>query len=118
MTENDARVEQFKAEVAELRLPDANSSRDRMLLRSGAALMGVGVIVAIVAFFVSHGTTNPLQQRDGIVIAVIGLTVAVVGSALFVRYSIAQFLRFWLARSSWEQSTQTDRLVDAFRSEK
>lgn len=115
MLQNPDRVEQFTAEIADMKLPDAASSRDRTLLRVGVGLMALGVIVGIVAYFIGHGTTNPLQQRDAIVIAVIGLTLAVVGGALFVRYSIAQFLRFWMARLSWEQTAQTDRLVDALR---
>ena len=28
---------------------------------------------------------------------------------------MAQFLRFWLARLSWEQLAQTDRVVEAVR---
>lgn len=117
MLQNPQRVEQFTTEIADMKLPDAASSRDRTLLRVGAALMAVGVVVAIVAYLLGHGTTNPLQQRDAIVIAIIGLTVAVVGGALFLRYSMAQFLRFWLARLSWEQQAQTDRMVEALRSD-
>ena len=33
------------------------------------------------------------------------------GSFLFLRYSLATFLRFWLARLIYEQQTQTDRIV-------
>ena len=29
---------------------------------------------------------------------------------------MAQFLRFWLARLSWEQQAQTDRLIEALGS--
>jgi hypothetical protein len=113
MLDQPERVEQFKTEIAEMRLPDPASGRDRLLLRAGAVLMVAGVIVGIVAYTISHGTDNSLQQRDAIVIAVTGLAVSVVGGALFVRYSIAHFLRFWLARLSWEQQAQTDRLVEA-----
>lgn len=113
--QNPDRVEQFTTEIADMRLPDTASARDRTLLRVGVGLMVVGVLVGIVAYFIGHGTTNALQQRDAIVIAVLGLTLAVVGSALFVRYSIAQFLRFWMARLSWEQTAATDRMVEAFR---
>ena len=74
--------------------------------------MVIGVIVTIVAYFMSHGTANPLEQNDAIVIAIIGLTTAVVGGALFLRYSIAAFLRFWLARFIYEQDAQTDRIVE------
>lgn len=115
MLQDPTRVEQFTTEIADMKLPDTASSRDRTYMRVGLALMAVGVVVGIVAYVIGHGTTNPLQQRDAIVIALIGLTLAVVGSALFVRYSMAQFLRFWLARLSWEQQAQTDRVVEAIR---
>ncbi len=115
MLENPDRVEQFTAEIADMRLPDTASSRDRTLLRVGVALMAIGVVVGLVAYLIGNRTTNALQQRDAIVIAVIGLTLAVVGGALFVRYSIAQFLRFWMARLSWEQTAATDRMVEALR---
>ena len=49
------------------------------------------------------------------VIAVLGLTLSVVGGAVFVRYSLAQFLRFWMARLAWEQTASTDRMVEALR---
>ena len=85
MLQNPDRVEQFTSEIAEMKLPDTASSRDRVLLRVGAALMVVGVVVGLVAYVLGHGTTNPLQQRDAIVISIVGLTLAVVGGALFVR---------------------------------
>jgi hypothetical protein len=34
---------------------------------------------------------------------------------MFLRYSIAQFLRFWLARFVYEQQAQTDRVVEAIK---
>ena len=117
MLEHPQRVDQFKSEIAEMKLPDQASGRDRLLLRTGGVLMVVAVVLAPVAYFVSHGTTNALQQRDALVLAVIALVMAVVGGALFLRYSLAQFLRFWLARLSWEQQAQTDRVVDAVRAE-
>jgi hypothetical protein len=55
-------------------------------------------VLGIIAYFLSHSTTNPLQQRDAIVLGTVGISVTVVGAALFVRYSLAAFLRFWLAR--------------------
>lgn len=118
MLEQPQRVAQFKAEIAEMHLPDQATGRDRLLLRAGGVLMVVGVVLAPVAYAISHGTTNALQQRDAQVLAIAGLVVAIVGSALFLRYSLAQFLRFWLARLSWEQQAQTDRVVDAVREDR
>jgi hypothetical protein len=113
MLDHPDRVEQFKTEIAEMKLPDPASGRDRLLLRGGVVLMVAGIAVAIGAYFLSHGTNVLLQQNDAQVLSVVGLTLAVVGGALFVRYSIAHFLRFWLARLSWEQQAQTDRLIEA-----
>ena len=42
MLEQPQRVDQFKAEIAEMKLPDPASGRDRLLLRAGAALMVAG----------------------------------------------------------------------------
>ena len=35
------------------------------------------------------------------------------GAALFVRYSMARYLRFWLVRLVHESRANTDRIVDA-----
>jgi hypothetical protein len=111
--ERSERVEQFKAEIAEMGVRDPAASRDRLLLRAAVALMAAGPVLGIIAYFMSHGTTNPLQQRDALVLALIGVTLAVSGGALFVRYALASFMRFWLARLCWEQQAQTDRVVAA-----
>ena len=91
MNQNTERIEQFKAEVADMRLRDPATGRDRLLLRLGVVGMAGGVAVAVVAYFLSHGTTNPLQQRDAIVQALIGLTLVIAGAALFVKASLATF---------------------------
>lgn len=113
MIESSERVEQFKTEIAEMRLRDPATARDRTWLRLGITLMVVGMVATIGAYFHSYNATGGLQQRDAIVIAIAGLAATVVGAALFVRYSIAQFLRFWLARLVYEHRAQTDRVVEA-----
>jgi uncharacterized membrane protein YidH (DUF202 family) len=107
------RVEQFKQEIADMRLRDPSTARDRLLLRTGIALMVIGVGFTVVGYFLSHTTKDVLQQNDAQVSAMIGIAITIVGAALFLRYSIAQFLRFWLARLTYEQNHQTDRIVDA-----
>jgi uncharacterized membrane protein HdeD (DUF308 family) len=114
---DDDRVQQFKAEVSAMRLRDPALKRDRALLVFGAVLLVVGVVVAIYGYALSHAATNDQrQQLDGITVALIGVAVTVVGAALFLRYSLAQFLRFWLARFVYEQHAQTDRVVEAMQS--
>jgi magnesium-transporting ATPase (P-type) len=112
MIESQGRVEQFKQEIGAMRLRDPATARDRNLLRLGVLLMALGVLAGVLAYLGSHSSTSPLEQRDYMIVALIGLTVSVVGAALFVRYSVAQFLRFWLARLTYEQQAQTDRIID------
>ena len=113
MIESQDRVAEFKSEIADLRLADPALARDRLLLRLGVALLAIGPLWTVVAYFISHQTKNPLQQRDALVSALIGVSLAIVGGALFLRYSIAGFLRFWMARLTYEQKAQTDRVVGA-----
>jgi hypothetical protein len=111
MIESSDRVQQFKAEIADMRLKDPASGKDAKLLRLGGIAMLAGVVVTVVAYFMSHGTSSQLSQNDAQTLGMIGIAVAVVGGALFLRYSMAQFLRFWLARLIYEQQAQTDRVV-------
>ena len=112
MIEHPERVDQFKQDIAAMQVRDPAAGRDRLFMRGGLALMVIGVIVAIAAYVQSHSEVNPLGQRDDIIIALIGVAVTVAGAALFLRGSLAGFLRFWLARLIYEQKAQTDRVVD------
>ncbi|HET9612323.1 MAG TPA: hypothetical protein VFP06_22100 [Acidimicrobiales bacterium] len=111
MNDNTHRIEQFKTEVAAMRLRDPATGLDRLLVRLGVAGLVAGPGFGVAAWFISHGTRNPLQQRDAIVVALLGLTVAVVGGALFVKGAVAGFLRFWMARLCYEQQAQADRIA-------
>ncbi|MFO7279449.1 MAG: hypothetical protein C0P77_003480 [Thermoanaerobacterales bacterium] len=115
MSDNDntERVERFKAEVAAMHLRDPATGLDRLLVRLGVAGLVAGPCFSIAAWFIAHGTRNPLQQRDAIVVGLIGVTLAVVGGALFVKGAMAGFLRFWMARLCYEQGAQADRLAAA-----
>jgi len=116
VTQTD-RVEELRTEVAQMRLRDPATRRDRALLVVGAVMMVAGIGVAIYGYALSHSTSDQRQQLDALIVALIGLAVSITGAALFVRYSFAQFLRFWLARLTYEQHAQTDRVVEAIKSQ-
>jgi len=108
----DDRLEEFKADIAGQRIKEPVAGRDTMMARVGAVLMVTGVVVALFAYFASHSTTNPLDQSDDTIIALIGIAVTIAGAAAFLRYSLGGFLRFWMARLVLEQRVQTDRLLE------
>jgi dipeptide/tripeptide permease len=112
MIESSERVQEFKTEIDAMKVRDPSAGRDRVWLRLGIALMVVGLGFVIFAYFMSHGTSNPLTQNDAVTVSLIGVTLAIVGGAVFLRYSLAAFLRFWLARFIYEQQAQTDRVVE------
>jgi hypothetical protein len=110
------RIEQFEADIAGLKIADPSSSRDHLAARLGVAAMVIGVALAIYAYLLSYGADadNPApQQRDAIIVALIGVTVAVTGGAVYVKGALAGFLRFWLVRDLHERRAQTDRLLGA-----
>ena len=43
----------------------------------------------------------------------LGIALIIAGAALFVRYSLARYLRFWLVRLVYESRANTDRIVEA-----
>lgn len=107
----ESRADRFRQDVADLRPRDPVTTREQVLAVVGVLAMVGGVVLGLVAVSGSHATTNPLTQRDYVIVALVGLTIAVAGAALFLRYSLAQFLRRSLARVLLEQRLQTDRLV-------
>jgi hypothetical protein len=114
MMDQQDRVEQFKNEIADMGLRDPATSRERTLVRLGALLLIAGPVITVIAYLQDRSTSGAgvaLQQGDDQIVALIGVAVAVLGLGLFLRYSMANFLRFWLARLSYEQQAQTDRLI-------
>ena len=98
VTDVNEREAEFRAGVAALKVRGGTVARERLLARVGAVLLLAGVVLGVVAYTQSHDTTNPLAQRDAIVLALIGVSVSVAGLAMFLRYSLGALLRLWLAR--------------------
>ncbi len=111
------RAQRFREDLSKMQVPGTSTARERNLARLGGLLLVAGPVWVIVCYFISHGATSSLQQNDALVGAVFGLSLTVVGLALFVRYAGARFLRFWLARLSYEQHRHTAQVVEAIRRE-
>jgi len=90
------RVERFLADVAELQ--SSTGDRNTRLARVGAALMAAGVVVAVLALLLSQTSDNVYDQMTDLSLGIAGLTVALVGTGMFLYHSLAQFLRFWMLR--------------------
>jgi hypothetical protein len=81
---------------------EATGGRDSLLLWLSVIVMVVGIVVSIIGYVISHGTTSSLTQNDSLTIAILGISITVAGGAGFVHYSFSSFMRFWLARITFE----------------
>lgn len=111
-TTTDTRADTFVRALEEMKIPDPAAGRAGLWLRVGGGLMVLGLVLAASAYFMSHGTKDPLVQRDALAVGLAGVTGAVVGSALFLRYSLTGFLRFWMARQSFDLDQLAERLLE------
>ncbi len=108
----ESRADRFVREIAELKIPDPAAGRSGLWLRLGVVLLVGGPVLAVVAYLMSHNTSDPLVQRDAITVALAGIAVSVVGAAVFLRYSLTGVLRFWMARQSFDLAQLADRLPE------
>lgn len=100
--------------VDELHVPEPSADAESLLLKLGLILPIIGVILILAAYWTSSGSKYVADQVPMLISGgILGLGLAVIGVGLFIRFSLARLLRFWLARMVVEQQTQTDRIVEA-----
>jgi uncharacterized membrane protein len=109
MSERIARLEQ---EATNLKVRNS-AKRDGILQAVGALVMVAGVIVAFVAYQLSLDKADDRDIESLTILAISMLGLSVAGAAVFLRYSLARFLRFWLLRQLYEGQANIDRLVGA-----
>lgn len=111
---NEDRVQAFTDEIGEMKLRGARGDRERILLVVGALAIVVGVVLAVLGGFQASGTSELGDQVAFLATGtLIGLALVIAGTALFIRYSMARFMRFWLVRLVHEHRSETDRLIGA-----
>jgi len=108
------RIERLEVEAAGLKATKG-SGFDRLWVIVGLVAMIGGVAGALVAYRVSLDKSDPRDISSLEILAVGMLALAVVGAAVFLRYSLARFLRFWLLRQMYEGQAHVDQVVAAVR---
>jgi hypothetical protein len=104
----------LEAGVETLRVPEPSGDAEALLMKLGVALPVVGVILIVIAYWNASGSAYVADQVPMLISGgLLGLGLAIIGLGLFIRYSLARLLRFWLARLVVEQQAQTDRVVEA-----
>lgn len=114
MDNNTERIEAFTEEIGSMKLRGSSASGERTLVLLGIAALVVGTALAVVGGIQASGTTNQADQRAFMATgSFIGIALVIVGAALFVRFSLARYLRFWMVRMVHESRANTDRIVRA-----
>ncbi|MGH9210677.1 MAG: hypothetical protein ACRD2C_08335 [Acidimicrobiales bacterium] len=109
----DDRLDEFQAELSRLRLKRPSRDEEQRLILAGIALMAVGLVAVVLGYLGASGTNDFSSQVPYLLSGgVLGLGLTVVGAALFLRYSLGRYLRFWLLRVIYEQHATTDRQVE------
>jgi len=106
----ESRAERFARELADLKISDPAAGHPRLWQRLGLVLMVLGIAAGLAAYLVSHRTSSSLTQGDAITIGLGGISLSIAGAAIFLRYSLTAFLRFWMARQSFELSILSERV--------
>ena len=110
MSSAESRAERFARELADLKISDPAAGHPRLWQRLGLVLMVLGIAAGLAAYLVSHRTSSSLTQGDAITIGLGGISLSIAGAAIFLRYSLTAFLRFWMARQSFELSILSERV--------
>lgn len=108
------RADAFRDDMAQMKLADPAASGERRALQLGVGLMVLGVVLVALGWYGASGESEVWKEIPYLISGGLGgLTVAVIGSALYLRASLARQHRLALVRMLAEQRAQTDRLVDA-----
>lgn len=104
---SSTRVERFERDLADI--GHRTSRADRTLALAGAAVMALGVVLAVAAYAMSTGQSDTRDVISSGILATVGLSIVLAGAAVFVRGSLTEFLRFWMLRLLAEQRHDTHR---------
>lgn len=110
---NDDRAEQFRQEIAGMHIRTPQAETERWMLIGGVAGMAVGLIMVVASWYGASGTTVIVDSLSYLLSALIGMGLVFVGAALFVRYSLTRYMRYWLLRIIYEEQASADVQVAA-----
>jgi hypothetical protein len=114
VNENPDRVDTFKSEIDGLKLRGSGAEGERRLLLLGGLALAAGIVLTIIGGIQVTNNTGPADQRAFMATGTfLGIALIIAGAALFVRYSLSRYLRFWLIRLIHESRANTDRIVEA-----
>lgn len=105
------RLQQFQAEVEQLKVTGGKANPERVWMGLSIAAMIAGVAFSLVGWLGTQGTESALDFADYSAMGRFGLALTVAGAAVFVVTSLRRYFRYWLVRLIYEHRDQVDRLI-------
>jgi hypothetical protein len=109
--EPSPRLQQFQAEVEQLKVTGGKANPERTWMIIGGLAMVVGVVLSLLAWILTQGTESSLDFASYNAMGNFGIALTVAGSVLFLVMSLRRYFRYWLVRLIYEQRDQMDRLA-------
>ncbi len=109
------RVEVFKREIADLQLKTNTGGAEKAAGIAGGVLMAAAGLVALVSFIQSSGKDDPRDQNELIILSLLCVVLAVIGSTLLLWNRVVRFWRFWMLRQMYENQAHLDQLVERLK---
>jgi hypothetical protein len=106
------RLQQFQAEVEQLKVSGGRANPERTWMILGGLAMAIGVVLGLLSWALTQNTESSLDFASYNAMGNFAITLTVAGSVLFLVMSIRRYFRYWLVRLIYEQRDQTDRIVD------
>ena len=114
-TMSSPRLEQFQEEVGKLKVTGGGANPERLGSQWGIGLTILGFVIAIISWWSALDGKDAVTGIRAICFTMIGVGLAVVGIAIWVRNSITRYLRYWIIRLVYEQREQTEQLIKALK---
>lgn len=107
--ENSSRLEEFKQEIESIDVTGGRANPERRLLVLGI-IFGIGGIILVLAAFLVSRSSNMDGKLDMIIMGLLGLSLVLAGTILYITNKLTRFFRYWLIRLIYEHRAQIDRL--------
>lgn len=113
---SDDRIEQFKSEIADLQVKTSGKAgAEKAASTLGVVLMVLSILIGVGSFVQAGQESNALDQNELIILGLACISMAIVGSALWIRTALVKFWRFWMLRSLYEGQAHLDEVVKAIK---
>jgi prepilin signal peptidase PulO-like enzyme (type II secretory pathway) len=110
-TPSSPRLQEFQSEVDKLKVTGGRANPERAWLILSIIGMLAGVVISLMGWLQTHGTSSQLEQNDFSSMAVFGVSLTIAATGVFIVMSIRRYFRYWLVRLIFEQREQTDRVL-------